>query len=146
MAGKHTLEGKNGEIALKMLKDVTNILDKNHIDYWLEGGTLLGVIRENRLLPWDNDMDISIKEDYLDKLLISLKQLKGYRIRTKTFLKDNDPFIKDKVRIVKIRNKKLFFFRGDVTLDIFIKFKKENSYFWQVGTKRKSVDKKFLCI
>ena len=30
------------------------------IPYWLEGGTLLGIIRENRLLPWDNDMDISM--------------------------------------------------------------------------------------
>lgn len=43
-----------------MLKDVTNLLEENGIEYWLEGGTLFDVIRENRLLPWDNDMDISI--------------------------------------------------------------------------------------
>jgi len=59
MAGKTRLEGKNVEIALKMLHDVCTELEKKKADYWLEGGTLLGVIRENRLLPWDNDISIS---------------------------------------------------------------------------------------
>ena len=138
MAGKHTLEGKNGEIALKMLKDVTNLLDDNNIEYWLEGGTLLGVIRENRLLPWDNDMDISVKEEEYSKLLDIIKSL-NYRVRFKEFEKDDDPFKKGIKRLVKVRNSKFLFFRGEVALDIFIKFKKDEEYFWQVGKKKKSV-------
>jgi len=140
MAGHKTLEGQNGIIALQMLKDVTDLLDKHNIEYWLEGGTLLGIIRENRLLPWDNDMDISIKEEYSEKLFSVINQL-NYRVRSKTFDKDNDPFKCGVKRIVKVRNSKFFFFRGDVCLDIFIKFKKEDKYYWQVGTKRKSIDK-----
>ena len=142
MAGKHTLEGKNGEIALKMLKDVTTLLEKHDIEYWLEGGTLLGVVRENRLLPWDNDMDISVTEEYYDKLIEVVKEL-PYRIRFKEFEKDDKPFIKNKKRLVKVRNKKFFFFRGEVTLDIFIKFKKDDQYFWQVGKKKKSAHEKY---
>lgn len=68
MAYNITLEGKNKVIAERMLKNIAAILDQCKIDYWLEGGTLLGIIRENRLLPWDNDIDISINHDQLDKL------------------------------------------------------------------------------
>jgi phosphorylcholine metabolism protein LicD len=142
LAGSNTLEGKNGQIALKMLKDITNLLDELNIPYWLEGGTLLGIIRENRLLPWDNDLDISIKEDYYDLLISNIKRLK-YRVRFKKFEKDDEPFKKDTIRLVKVRNSKFLFFRGEVTLDIFIKFKKDSDYFWQVGKKRKSVPAHF---
>ncbi len=142
MAGQHTLEGKNGIIALQMLKDVTDLLDENDIEYWLEGGTLLGVIRENRLLPWDNDLDISVKEDEYSKLLSVIKSL-NYRVRFKEFEKDDDPFKKGIKRLVKVRNSKFLFFRGEVALDIFIKFEKDNEYFWQVGKKKKSVDAKY---
>ena len=142
MAGHYTLEGKNGTIALQMLKDITDLLDKNNIEYWLEGGTLLGIIRENRLLPWDNDMDISIKEEEYSKLLDIIKKL-NYIVWFKEFDKDDAPFEKGKKRLIKIRNRKFLFFRGEVALDIFIKFKKDNEYFWQVGKKKKSVDAKY---
>lgn len=138
MAGKNRLEGKNEAIALKMLKDVTDLLDINNIEYWLEGGTLLGVIRENRLLPWDNDLDISIKEKDANKLIHVVKKL-NYRVRFREFEKDDAPFKKGIKRLIKISNKKFIFFKGEVTLDIFIKFEKENEFFWQVGTKKKSV-------
>jgi len=142
MAGHNTLEGKNGIIALKMLKEVTDLLDDNNIEYWLEGGTLLGVIRENRLLPWDNDMDISIDEKYYDKL-VQVIEKSIYRVRFREFTEDNIPFAKGVKRIVKITNKKLFFFKGDVTLEIFIKFKNKENTYWQVGQKRKFVPSYF---
>ncbi len=145
MAGEHTLEGENGKIALKMLKNITNILDKKGIKYWLEGGTLLGVIRENRLLPWDNDLDISITEEYYDDILKITSEIKklGYVVRTREFESGESPFKRGGTRMIKIRNKKLFFFRGEVVLDIFIKYEKDGEYFWQVGQKKKSVPKHF---
>ena len=138
MAGNNTLEGQNGIIALEMLKDITDLLDENCIEYWLEGGTLLGIIRENRLLPWDNDMDISIDEKYYNDILDIIYKTK-YRVRTREFNKSNDPFIKGMKRIIKVTNRKFLFFKGDVTLDIFIKFKKDNKSYWQIGNKKKSV-------
>lgn len=41
-----------------MFKSVTNILDKLDIRYWLEWGTLLGIVRDNKLIPWDRDIDL----------------------------------------------------------------------------------------
>ena len=140
MSGRHKLEGKNGIVALKMLEDVSAVLEKNHIEFWLESGTLLGIVRENRLLPWDNDVDISIKEEYVDKLLSSLSEISslGYRVRSKTFENDSSPFKKGVTRIVKIRNNRFFFFRGKVTLDIYIKFKKDDKYYYQCGQTKKA--------
>ncbi len=136
MAGDLKLTGNIEVTARKMLKDVCGILDKNDIPYTLEGGTLLGIIRENRLLPWDNDMDLTISDQYLDKLIkIRWKfWLAGYRTRIRRSKKDMPHFPKGSVRLVKIQTRR-FIFKGYSLLDIFIKKKVDDSYFWTVGIK-----------
>jgi phosphorylcholine metabolism protein LicD len=51
------------------LEYFTNFLNKNNITYWIIGGTTLGSIRHNNIVPWDDDADIGISEDDLQKLL-----------------------------------------------------------------------------
>ena len=40
--------------------EIINILNKNKIKYWICHGTLLGIIRDNQLIPWDHDIDIAV--------------------------------------------------------------------------------------
>lgn len=136
MAGNLKLEGKLEVTARKMLKDVCRILDENEIPYTLEGGTLLGIIRENRLLPWDNDMDLTISDEHLDKLTkIRWKfWLAGYRTRIRKSKKEMPHFPKGSVRLVKIQTRWLIF-KGVSLLDIFVKKKVEDKYYWTVGIK-----------
>lgn len=43
-----------------VLFKTVDILNKNNIKYWVSDGTLLGIIRDGGLIPWDDDIDIAI--------------------------------------------------------------------------------------
>ncbi len=146
MAYDITLEGKNLKEAESLLKSVTKIVEQQQIQYWLEGGTLLGIRRENRLLPWDNDLDISVHQIEIPKLNSLIQNLKteGYRVRTRYFSVTSKEFRKGDLRMIKIRNKHFFgLVKGKVCLDVFIKYSHDQSTYWEIDNKTKSVPLRF---
>lgn len=100
----------------QMLYDLTTILQKNKIQYWIDGGTMLGAIRHKGIIPWDDDVDLSIwdttkNQQKLAKIKQQIK-LKGYDLHYdpyfgyKFFLKNgkkikNDPW-KQHVKKIKL--------------------------------------------
>ncbi len=141
---------KNRESALQLLKIVVSVLDDFNIKYYLDFGTLIGAIRDKGLIPWDDDIDISLlkEEDYhkIPKVLDIIK--KRYKLRTyiATFESSNkkrkkreEKVYQEKViftddnnfQIAKVRNNKfLSFGRGNTCIDIFFKYKFEAYSYW----------------
>ena len=71
-----------------------NTLSENKINYWICQGTLLGIIRDKKLIPWDHDIDIGILENENDRKIIPIILKKeGFKEIKKTFL-DNDGMMK----------------------------------------------------
>lgn len=52
----------------KLFYEVSQILEKNGIVYWITAGTFLGAVRSGGIIKWDDDIDIMIPVDYKDKL------------------------------------------------------------------------------
>lgn len=140
MSGKIKLDDKYLEKSLRLLERATTFLEKYNIPYWLEGGTLLGIIRENRLLPWDNDLDISIRSEDFDRLRRILPKFfyRGMIAKVREHKIDDPPFQKGEVRLIKVYATKYLFFKSPLVLDIFVKKKLDDQYYWVVGVKRRA--------
>lgn len=60
---------------LGIMDEIHRVCKENNLRYYLIGGTLLGAIRHHGFIPWDDDLDIVMPREDLDRF-IEIAQLK----------------------------------------------------------------------
>jgi hypothetical protein len=81
---KVSLEGPRLDQMVRMLFHTLDVLERHDIPYWLEDGTLLGIVRDGDLIPWDHDADLSIPGEYAERVAtLRLGWLPRYVLATK---------------------------------------------------------------
>jgi phosphorylcholine metabolism protein LicD len=76
------------KVAIETLRQVKEVLDNYDVEYWLDYGTLLGAVRNGKIIPWDNDIDLSMWKKNKEKLPFVLNDLnlKGFKIYCGEFI------------------------------------------------------------
>lgn len=103
------------------INDICKYFNKNNFNWWIDSGTLLGIVRDNKLLENDKDIDISlidVKKTDISKILEDpifyhyrkvkyMYRNKVYKIK---FIPKNSSFLKIDINIFSYdKNNRIFF-------------------------------------
>jgi len=97
------------------------IMQDTGISFWVEGGTLLGALRDQKLIPWDHDLDFGMKfesEAQMKRLIRNLRR--HFYVSVRSFTKTDKLWQLGKYRVLKIYPRKNLIFRDDLCLDLFV--------------------------
>lgn len=61
------------QIELNLLIYLKNICDENQLKYYLAYGTLIGAVRHQGFIPWDDDIDVMMPQEDYNKLVQIMK-------------------------------------------------------------------------
>jgi phosphorylcholine metabolism protein LicD len=125
---KIRLEGKYAIRMKKMLFETLDIFDQMGITYWIDDGSLLGIIRDGTLIPWDHDVDIGIPGDSVGRILdLKSKFLPKYLLRKKY---TDTSWLPTNIRSIKIKSVWEKLMHINFHIDLFAKYKMDNRYQW----------------
>lgn len=88
------------DVLVEILNDFDDICLKNNLTYYVTGGTLLGAIRNNGFIPWDDDIDVSMPRRDFELLKDCLKDFSD-----KYFLQSLDSDNRYDLNFLKLRKK-----------------------------------------
>ncbi len=87
------------QLMLKVILEIDTICKKHGIKYFLGGGTLLGAIRHQGFIPWDDDADIMmLRKDYDRFVQVASHDLPDY-LQLQTAKTDKNNHFFSKIRI-----------------------------------------------
>jgi phosphorylcholine metabolism protein LicD len=116
---KYELPIQNKAILLAMMEKIHDAFNKNNIKYFVDGGSLLGAIRDGGIIPYDDDIDIGVLDKDFPRVIPLLDvvfkddPLKAFTERT------SKDMIKVAVSGMWMKNNETGQIYGTPTIDIF---------------------------
>jgi len=98
------------KICLDMAKEAIKICEENNLQYYMLGGTLLGAVRHEGFIPWDDDIDLGMPRKDYEKFMQIAPSILSENLKLQKF-DDKDSrhyFIKivnKNTKIIKTSNK-----------------------------------------
>ena len=87
-------------IEIDILAEIDRICKKHDIKWFLAGGSLLGAVRENKSIPWDDDLDIGmLREDFEKFKKIAPQELDKKYYYSSPWTDPNCHYYLDKIRL-----------------------------------------------
>lgn len=113
---------------VSMLECVDSVCQQLNLDYWLEGGTLLGAVRHQGFIPWDDDLDISMPRHSFERFIEAAPALLPKHLFLQTYQSDPGYFnlsaplkIRDRnSRFVEVHEQGNESYHQGIFLDVFV--------------------------
>ena len=87
-------------VEIDILMEIDRICRKHNIKYFLAGGSCLGAIRNNKSIPWDDDLDLGmLREDYEKFRKVAPQELGEKFIYSSHDQDENCHYYFDKIRL-----------------------------------------------
>lgn len=98
------------KVELETLIAFHNFCEKYNLQYYLCGGTLIGAVRDQRFIPWDDDIDTMMpRPDYMRLIKIAKDGMIDQYHKICTYdLDEGIPIVPYVIRIVDIRTEIVF--------------------------------------
>ena len=75
---------------MQVLNSIVGILDEMEIPYYMQGGTMLGAIRHQGFIPWDDDVDLGIPREAYERLLKEVAEKLPDNLELRTYEDETD--------------------------------------------------------
>ena len=144
---KNLKEGDTLALAEELMLNISILFNKEHINYHIDHGTLLGIIRDSSLMPWDIDVDFACKSEDKDLILSMLNHF--FKDFKSSYCKNNNWQCSIENCDITIQNTKenlpmvikVFNNTDDINsdnffVDIELKYEYNNNLYWMVGSRK----------
>lgn len=83
------------DVLIAELQDITQFAEKHGLKIYLLGGSLLGSVREQHILSWDDDLDVGLSRREYNWLMANYKPLnERFELWTEDDPKNNVPYMR----------------------------------------------------
>lgn len=114
-------DSKSEKQAVDFMHKNISLMNKVGISFWVEGGTLLGALRDKKLIPWDHDLDFGMKFESETQMKLLIRRLRRhFYVSVKGFTKTKKLWQLGDYRVLKIYPRKNLIFKDKLCLDLFV--------------------------